>query len=211
MKGKTLSKATLSRLPLYLQFVRAVQTERISSAVIARRLGLGEVQVRKDLASVCTAGSPKVGYPASQLLEDLEKVLGIRQSEKVVIVGAGKLGQALLEYDGFRDLGFEIMAVFDQDSGLQNEIRTSIPLMAMTEMPSYCQMNGISMGILAVSSGNAQAAADQMADSGIKAMLNCTSCRVQVPETMMVYQNSIPLSLAYLKAMAYSSNQMEED
>ena len=74
MRSSTLSKATMGRLPLYLQFIRTVQTENVSSATVARKLGLGEVQVRKDLASVCTAGMPKIGYPTRRLREDLEAV-----------------------------------------------------------------------------------------------------------------------------------------
>ena len=78
MQG-TLSKATLGRLPRYLQFIRAMKTEKVSAAQIARGLGLGEVQVRKDLASVCAAGLPKVGYPVAALLRDMKKALRLQK------------------------------------------------------------------------------------------------------------------------------------
>ena len=71
----TLSKATLGRLPMYLQFIRRMDAEKVSATQIAKGLGLGEVQVRKDLASVCTAGLPKVGYPVSTLRRDMERAL----------------------------------------------------------------------------------------------------------------------------------------
>ena len=73
MRSSTLSKATMGRLPLYLQFIRTVQTENVSSATVARALGLGEVQVRKDLASICPAGMPKIGYPTERLREDFTR------------------------------------------------------------------------------------------------------------------------------------------
>ena len=103
MRNGTISKATIGRLPLYLQFIRTVKTEMVSSATVARHLGLGEVQVRKDLASVCPAGMPKIGYPTERLLNDLEAVLGMKQTVPAVVVGAGKLGRALMAYDGFRE------------------------------------------------------------------------------------------------------------
>ena len=106
----TLSKATLGRLPMYLQFIRVLNTEKVSSAQIARALGLGEVQVRKDMASVCAAGLPKVGYPVAALRRDMEKALGVDVPAAAVIVGAGKLGTALMEYEGFQEYGLEIVA-----------------------------------------------------------------------------------------------------
>ena len=110
----TLSKATLGRLPLYLQFVRGMNADKVSAAQIARGLGLGEVQVRKDLASVCAAGLPKVGYPVAVLRRDMEKALGVGVPVSTVIVGAGRLGTALMEYDGFPEYGLKIIAAFDR-------------------------------------------------------------------------------------------------
>ena len=111
MQG-TLSRATLGRLPMYLRFIRRMDTEKVSATQIAKGLGLGEVQVRKDLASVCGAGLPKVGYPVSALRRDMEKALGVSMPVSAVIVGAGKLGTALMEYDGFADYGVKIIAAF---------------------------------------------------------------------------------------------------
>ena len=102
MQG-TLSRATLGRLPMYLRYIRRTNTDKISATQIAKGLGLGEVQVRKDLASVCAEGLPKVGYPVSALRRDMERALGVNVPVSAVIVGAGKLGSALMEYDGFAE------------------------------------------------------------------------------------------------------------
>ena len=130
----TLSKATLGRLPRYLQFVRCVNTEKISAAQIARGLGLGEVQVRKDLASICTAGLPRVGYPAAALRQDMEKALGVDRPAPAVIVGAGRLGTALMEYDGFSDYGIQIIAGFDRNTASPPSFHGHVPVFPMQQL-----------------------------------------------------------------------------
>ncbi len=209
MQSSTLSRATMGRLPLYLQFVRTVKTEMVSSAAVARGLGLGEVQVRKDLASICTAGMPKVGYPSDRLRSDLEKVLGMLHTEPAVIVGAGRLGRALMEYDGFREYGMEISAAFDISG--TDESHEGIPILQMDQMRRWCLLHDVHLGILAVPAASAQEAANAMANSGITGILNFAPYPVHVPETVTVRQENIALSLAYLKMTACTPGQMKEE
>lgn len=209
MQSSTLSKATVGRLPLYLQFVRTVQGETVSAATIARSLGLGEVQVRKDLASICPAGMPKVGYPSARLRADLEKVLGMKRIVPAAIVGAGRLGRALMEYDGFKDYGLEIAAAFDING--TDETHEGVPILKMEEMRRWCLLHEVRLGILAVPAAAAQQAAETMADSGMTAILNFAPCPVHVPEHVTVMQENIALSLAYLKMIACTPGQIKEE
>ena len=209
MQSNMLSKATMGRLPLYLQFVRSVKTETVSSTAVAHGLGLGEVQVRKDLASVCPAGMPKVGYPAERLRSDLERVLGMKHTVPAVIVGAGKLGRALMEYDGFREYGMEISAAFDISG--TDEIHEKIPILKADQMRRWCLLHDVHLGILAVPADAAQEAAETMADSGITAILNFAPCPVHVPEHVTVRQENIALSLAYLKLVACTPGRIKEE
>ena len=106
METGGISKLTLQRLPIYLAYLRTLPAEEgaaISAAAIASALGLGEVQVRKDLATVSDAGKPKVGYLIADLMRDLEHFLGYGTRNRAVLVGAGNLGLALLSYSGFAD------------------------------------------------------------------------------------------------------------
>ena len=108
MNRYSVSKATLGRLPGYLQYLRSLPESHggtISATAIAKGLALGEVQVRKDLATVSGAGKPKIGYETSKLIRDIEDHLGYENLTNAVLVGAGKLGRALLDYDGFEDFG----------------------------------------------------------------------------------------------------------
>ena len=208
MRSSTLSKATIGRLPLYLQFVRGVQSEHVSSAAVARSLGLGEVQVRKDLAAICPAGMPKVGYPTGRLREDLETALGTKKTEPAVVVGAGKLGRALMAYDGFQEYGLEIAAAFDAnvpDTGFEK------PILPMEQMAGWCRSRDVRIGILTVPAAAAQEAADRMVDSGITAILSFVSVPVRVPESVTVKHENIALSLACLKIVAGLPNQTTEE
>ena len=116
MDKSGITKATLGRLPHYLQFLRELSVDDvpyISATVIAKKLSLGEVQVRKDLSAVSGAGKPKVGYKTVDLIKTLEAHLGQGDMTNAVLVGAGKLGKALLEFDDFEDYGVKIIAAFD--------------------------------------------------------------------------------------------------
>ena len=99
MKQKELSKAVLKRLPGYLSYLKGLPEDAspyISATSIANALNMGEVQVRKDLAVVSNAGKPKIGYPRADLVENISRYLCYDNTTDAVLVGAGKLGQALL-------------------------------------------------------------------------------------------------------------------
>jgi len=102
---KTISFQTLQRMPAYLNYLKGAEKERthISARVIAEALRLGEIQVRKDLASVSSGGKPKIGYKIDELTRDIEYFLGYKDEKCAVLIGAGKLGKALLSYKGFKD------------------------------------------------------------------------------------------------------------
>lgn len=106
MKTTDVSRAALGRIPVYLRFLESLpqDTETVSATVIAKELGFGEVQVRKDLGAICGSGKPRIGYTVSDLKKCLGGLIDSRNG-KAVIVGAGKLGRALLDYGGFPTTG----------------------------------------------------------------------------------------------------------
>ena len=121
MKTTDVSRAALGRIPVYLKFLESLpqDVETVSATAIAKALGFGEVQVRKDLGAICGSGKPRIGYTVSNLKESLESLIDSRNG-KTVIVGAGKLGRALLDYGGFSDYGLDILAAFDTDVSQNN-------------------------------------------------------------------------------------------
>lgn len=203
MERSNVTKATLGRLPQYLQFLNGLppgQYDHISATTIARMLSLGEVQVRKDLAAVSGLGKPKVGYRTSELIKDLEAALGCKKLTPAILVGAGKLGRALLDYNGFEEYGVQITAAFDCNEQVLRMNNTSKEILPIRSLKKYCSENGIRIGIITVGSGSAQDVCDQMLEAGITAIWNFAPCQLKVPDNVLVKQENLALSLAHLNS-----------
>ena len=199
MNGYSIPKATLGRLPQYLEYLRSLPEIRrtISATAIAKALSLGDVQVRKDLASVCGAGKPKIGYETDKLITDIESHLGYERLTNAVLVGAGKLGRALLDYDGFEDFGVKIIAGFDcNETVLTKGTKDILPI---RDIEVYCREHDVKLGIITVGQGSAQDVCDKLVESGIKAIWNFAPVTLKVPNGVLLRQENLALSLAYLK------------
>ena len=196
----SVSKATLGRLPNYLEYLRNLPPDKvpyISATAIAKHLGLGEVQVRKDLAAVSGAGKPKLGYVTAELVEKLEECLGCNQLTSAVLVGAGKLGRALLQYDEFEKYGVKISAAFDSNERAIS-LGSKTEILPMNQFEYFCKNQNIKLGIITVGEGSAQAVCDQMVKSGITAIWNFAPCKLKVPIGVLLQNENLALSLAHL-------------
>ena len=201
MNRRFIPKATLGRLPLYLQYLKKLPEERgatISSAAIARALSLGEVQVRKDLASVSGAGKPKIGYDRSELVSAIEFCLGYDKVTNAVLIGAGKLGKALMAYEGFEEFGVKVIAGFDRDGAVLQTENVSKPILPISDLKEYCKENDVKIGIITVGKGSAQQVCDTLVDCGISAIWNFAPCALDVPPHICFKQENLALSLAHL-------------
>ena len=200
MQHKEISKSVLKRLPgclSYLQSLADAPTPYISATALANALGMGEVQVRKDLALVSDGGRPKIGYLRQRLVEDISQFLGYDNTTDAVLVGAGKLGQALLGYGGFEAYGLNILAAFDVQPPVQmaNEGK---PIYPIAQLESFCRSNKVLMGIITVPAQDAQAVCDRMINCGIKAVWNFAPVHLDVPSNILVQNENMATSLAVL-------------
>ena len=198
MNGHSIPKATLGRLPQYLEYLRSLPEIRrtISATAIANALSLGDVQVRKDLAAVSGAGKPKIGYETDKLITDIESHLGYKRLTNAVLVGAGKLGRALLDYDGFESFGVRIIAGFDcNETALKNGAKEILPI---RNIGAYCREHGVKLGIITVGQGSAQEVCDKLVEIGIEAIWNFAPVTLKVPKGILLKQENLALSLAYL-------------
>ena len=207
MPGRSVSKQTLSRLPAYLHYLQSLPEEAgryISATAVAEALGLNDVVVRKDLASVSSRGRPKVGYVRLELIRELECFLGYDNTQDAILVGAGKLGQALLSYSGFPQYGLNILAGFDSDPALVETEVAGKRILPMEKLPGLCRRVGVHIGIITVPGEHAQKVCDQLIDSGILAVWNFANAHLNVPEGILVQNENMAVSLALL------SNHLKE-
>jgi len=194
-------RPTIERLPLYLRcLIRLASSgvEVVSSEELGKLLAITAVQIRKDLAYFGEFGRRGVGYDVSSLLGQVSQILGVNRARKLVLVGVGHLGQALANYDGFREHGFNISAVFDADPskiGLTIAGQRVSPVHRIAEM--LPQM-GVEMAILAVPAHAAQKVADALVLAGIKAIWNFAPVRLIVPEHIEVRQENMIVGLLAL-------------
>ena len=200
MERTEISKSVLKRLPIYLSYLKSIpqgSQTYISATALANALSMGEVQVRKDLAMESDGGRPKVGYLLEGLKEDISRFLGYNNTTDAVLVGAGKLGQALLGYNGFEAYGLNILAAFDVDNFPESGGEKK-PILLMDKLEKFCRTHKILMGIITVPVAHAQEVCDRMIDCGIKAIWNFAPIHLDVPSHILVQNENMATSLALL-------------
>ncbi len=200
MQKKEISKAVLKRLPGYLAYLKTLPEDPgayISATALANALGMGEVQVRKDLAMVSEGGRPKIGYLRVSLIDDIEQFLGYDNTTDAVLIGAGKLGRALLCYGGFEAYGLNILAAFD-NAICDDQEESGKPVLPMEKLEGFCKSNKVRMGIITVPAQHAQAVCEQLIASGIKAIWNFAPTHLDVPANILVQNEDMATNLAVL-------------
>ena len=197
---KKISKAVLKRLPGYLAYLKSTQDQDnpyISATALAAALGMGEVQVRKDLASVSGGGRPKIGYLRESLIYDIEQFLGYDNTTDAVLIGAGKLGQALLDYKGFQEYGLNVLAAFDTNPQKEST-EDGKPILHIDKLEQFCHAHKVLMGIITVPDSHAQSVCDKLIACGIKAIWNFAPVHLEVPPHILVQSENMATSLAVL-------------
>lgn len=196
--ANSISRQTLQRLPVYLNYLKGLQEKSgyISASTIASALNLNDVQVRKDLAMITSSGRPKIGYPILDLIDDLEVYLGYRDVSSAVLVGAGHLGKALLNYSGFKTYGLEILAAFDTNEAVVDRGKGSIK--HLNELSEFCRQNNPRIGIITVPARAAQKVCNLLIDCGIKAIWNFAPVHLSVPNNVVVANENMAINLALI-------------
>lgn len=200
MEEKKVSKSVLKRLPGYLAYLKNLPEEaptHISATALANALGMGEVQVRKDLAIVSDGGRPKIGYQRESLVTDIEQFLGYDNTTDAVLIGAGKLGLALMGYSGFEEYGLNIHAAFDTNP-TQEKTDDGQPIYHISKLEHFCKVHKVLMGIITVPASQAQEVADRLIACGVKAIWNFAPVHLDVPPTILVQNENMATSLAVL-------------
>lgn len=196
--ARKLSKQALERMPVYMAYLKALDQDEaryISAATVAKALDLNDVQVRKDLAAVCTSrGIPKRGFAVRDLIAGISTRLGYESATEAVIVGAGNLGMALYRYGGFENYGIKIVAAFD----MREELVDNRRIFPMSRLGEICREKDIKMGIITVPAHSAQQVCALMVQNGIKGIWNFAPTHLKVPPDILVQNENMASSLALL-------------
>ncbi len=196
------------RLSLYLRQLEtfaALGRDTISSRDLGRALGLGDAQVRKDLAAFGSFGQPGVGYRTDELTARLRAILGTDRTWPVLLVGAGNIGRALSAYRRFADKGFHLAGVVDSDPSAagrtigQNGLRVE----PMDHLAPVVRRTNARLAVLAIPADVAQRVADELVALGIRGILNFAPTRLRVPAGVSVI--SVDLA-AQLEQLAFQVN-----
>ena len=179
----------IGRLPIYLRalsVMSATGQEITSSHELGERLGISSAQIRKDLSHFGEFGKQGTGYRISHLQEQLRRILKVEREWDVALIGLGDVGHALARYGGFKDRGFQIALVFDNDPMKIGQPVGSLIIQDVALLPELVQQRGIQVAMLAVNAKSAQAVADLCVKGGIKAILNYAPINLSVPNGVRV-------------------------
>jgi redox-sensing transcriptional repressor len=199
---RAVSEFTATRLSIYvrcLAVLEAAGVRHVSSQAFARRFDLNSAQIRKDLATFGEFGVRGVGYKVSDLQKHLTSILGLDRTRRVVIVGAGHLGQALADYGGFQSGGFAIAALFDNDAKkIGARTRTGVPVRDIAELAGVVAREAVEIGVISVPASAAASVARRCVAAGLKALLNFAPVRLNLPPGVRVKNVDLKINLETL-------------
>lgn len=208
MSKDKVSNAVVSRLPVYYRYLSTLEKAgyvRISSQQLGEKMGLTASQIRQDINCFGGFGQQGYGYNVSGLRMRVGEILGMTQTYRMVIVGAGNIGRALSHYKVFARMGFEVGALFDVDERLIGKNEGGKEVLHVERLPEYMMQYPVDVGIVAVPDVAAQGACDMLVAGGVRAIWNFAPIDLTVPDHVVL--RSVHLLDALLVLSYYMANQ----
>ena len=201
---KHIAESTVRRLSLFLRVLEQAAArgqQTISSDALAEDGGTTSAQVRKDLSFFGSFGKRGRGYDVGELVSKLQDILGLGREWKVYIVGAGKIGSALVSYRGFSQRGFRVLAIYDTDPQLVGRTIDGVGVRSMSQLEHDATRENPDIAVITVPAENAQSVADRVVGSGIRAIMNFAPVPIHVPGNVAVKSVNMALEL---EGLAYA-------
>lgn len=198
---RNIADNTVRRLSIYLRFLEEFQHQgaaTVSSEALAAKGGTTSAQVRKDLSFFGSFGKRGLGYSVSQLIKRLREILGLGRQYRVIVVGAGKIGSALVQYRGFGQRGFEMVAIFDNDVGKVGKQWNGLVIRDIANLERDCGSLKPDIAVIVTPGEAAQQVTDRLVKSGITAILNFAPVQLVVPPHVTVKGVNLVLELEAL-------------
>ena len=206
-KKKRVSKPVIKRLPRYRRFLGELMkegVERISSAKLSELMGYTASQIRQDLNNFGAFGQQGYGYKVDFLYEQIGNIMGLDKEYYIIVVGFGRLGQAMAGYIDQYEKQFKIAGIFDvPDKAASIEFK-DVYVSDMDSLKDFCKKHKVDMAVLTVPRSEAQHACDTVVDAGIKGIWNFTSVDLKLPEE--VYCENVHMSDS-LHELSYHLNE----
>jgi redox-sensing transcriptional repressor len=194
LRRRSLPDATIARLPQYIRCLSQLENaglQTVHSVELAAHVGVSGAVVRRDLSYVGSYGTRGVGYPVTQLREQVNQSLGLATEHRMVVVGVGHLGRALAGYTGFSERGLRVVGLFDIDPGLIGSKAGSsageyLEILTLAELPSFVADNDVAIGVIATPDEAAQSVADLLVAAGVTSILNLSAVHLSTPDSVVV-------------------------
>ena len=210
MEEKEMSQAVVGRLPRYLRYLGELRDEgieRVSSQELSDIMQVTASQIRQDLNTFGGFGQQGYGYNVGHLYDEIGKILGLNREHRLIIVGAGHLGQALVNYSNFERRGFLFCGLFDSDPKVCGKKIRSIAVRPMEEMAGFIRDHNIDIAVLTIPKNAAVETAEQLAACGIKGIWNFAHVDLRLPGHIQV--ENVHLSDSLMK-LSYNLSSSEE-
>lgn len=201
METKEISRAVIKRLPRYYRYLGELMEEgvdRISSRELSERMKVTASQIRQDLNHFGGFGQQGYGYNVEHLYNEIAAILGLTHTNRMIIIGAGNLGQALANYGNFERRGFVTEALFDVNPEVVGKTVRGIPVLSLDELESFLATHKVEIATLAIPKAEAVKVAKRLVDSGIRAIWNFAHTDLDLPEDVVVENVHLSESLMTL-------------
>lgn len=189
MDGRGISQAVINRLPRYYRYLGDLileGEERISSNALSDRMNVTASQIRQDLNHFGGFGQQGYGYNIKTLREEIGHILGVDRKQGFIVIGAGNLGQAIANYVGFEQYGFELKGVFDIDLSIEGDEIRGIPIQNLRELKNFLMEHDISIAAITVPRRAVEEIVNILIAGRIKGIWNFTHNELKVPDYITV-------------------------
>jgi len=201
--NKEISNNTIERICRifgYLNVLEKKGIDFISSRELAKSVDTTDYTVRKDVSLLGVTGYTRKGYEVRSFKKELGNKLQLTKKRKACIVGLGRLGTALLDYEKFQEDGFEIVAGFDNSINKIERIKTNIDIFPVSHLEDVIKQKSIELGIITVPAESAQNIADRLSKTGVKGILNFSPIKVIVPKNIIHLDMDFTSALRFIAA-----------
>lgn len=189
MEKKKVPEVVIRRLPRYYRYLNELSKSgqmRISSSALSKKMGVTASQIRQDFSYFGGFGQQGYGYNVKYVMEEIERLFGVVAGYKAIIVGAGNLGHALANYQGMKNRGVKILAMFDVSSEKIGQVVSGAPVKHLDEMDGFVRNNQVDIAVLTLPKDNVPDVVSRLKDCGIKGFWNFTSVELETDSGVSV-------------------------